>query len=468
MSQQYRNNKGYPVQTIKSSSIRPRTSLSLLSQQEVQSLMQSSESVYRLFRDCALAVLNTGECNDGIDLLDTYVDFDIQLIPQSRGFKLQLSNAPAAAFVDGRMIQGIQEHLFSTLRDVVYCHRHIMTDDSATPLTGPVYTDIVFRILRNANIVNANSSPNLVVCWGGHSISREEYDFSKEVGYQLGLRNLDVATGCGIGAMKGPMKGAALGHAKQQRKNGRYIGISEPGIIAAESPNALVNELVILPDIEKRLEAFVRLSHCIIVFPGGAGTAEEVLYILSILMQAENQDAHFSLIFASSEADKSYFESLDSFLRDCLGEQVSQYYQIVSSGPEDVARLAKAGVMAVHRQRRLMQQSYDFNWGLHIPLALQKPFKPNHKNMAALSLTSDTQLDQLSVDLRAAFSGIVAGNVKPASVAQIKEKGPYLLNADNKLATVLDKLLLSFVEQGRMSLGGDKYQPCYRLKSSKL
>ena len=36
---------------------------------------------------------------------------------------------------------------------------------------------------------------------------------------------------------------------------------------------AIVNELVIMPDIEKRLEAFVRLAHAVIVFPGGAGTA---------------------------------------------------------------------------------------------------------------------------------------------------------------------------------------------------
>lgn len=467
MSQHHNVSLGRVIETIQSSSIRPRASLNLLSQQEVQSLMQSSESVYRLFRNCALAVLNTGECHDGVDLLATYANFDIQLIPQSRGFKLQLANAPAAAFVDGKMIQGIQEHLFSTLRDIVYCHRHIIADDSSSPLTGPVYTDIVFRILRNAKIVKANSSPNLVVCWGGHSISRKEYDFSKEVGYQLGLRNLDVATGCGIGAMKGPMKGAALGHAKQQRKNGRYIGISEPGIIAAESPNALVNELVILPDIEKRLEAFVRLSHAIIVFPGGVGTAEEILYILSILMQAENENAPFSLIFACSEADKSYFESLDSFLRQCFGEQVSRYYQIVHSGPEDVARLAKKGVSAVHRQRRLMQESYDFNWRLHIPLELQRPFKPNHENMAALSLTSETPLNRLCVDLRSAFSGIVAGNVKPESIAQIQAKGPYLLNADATFAALLDELLLSFVAQGRMSLKRDNYQPCYRLKSVK-
>jgi pyrimidine/purine-5'-nucleotide nucleosidase len=60
--------------------------------------------------------------------------------------------------------------------------------------------------------------------------------------------------------MKGPMKGATIGHSKQRIVNGRYLGLTEPGIIAAEPPNPIVSQLVIMPDIEKRLEAFVRLG----------------------------------------------------------------------------------------------------------------------------------------------------------------------------------------------------------------
>ena len=88
---------------------------------------------------------------------------------------------------------------------------------------------------------------------GTGSASVRTHDYAKAVGYELGLRGLDICTGCGPGAMKGPMKGAAISHAKQRVNNGRYLVFSEPGIIAAESPNPIVNELVILPDIEKRL-----------------------------------------------------------------------------------------------------------------------------------------------------------------------------------------------------------------------
>ncbi|EEG86646.1 hypothetical protein PROPEN_00935 [Proteus penneri ATCC 35198] len=72
--------------------------------------------------------------------------------------------------------------------------------------------------------------------------------------------------------------------------------MTEPSIIAAEPPNPLVNELIIMPDIEKRLESFVRIGHGIIIFPGGVGTAEELLYLLGILMSPENQDQVLPLI----------------------------------------------------------------------------------------------------------------------------------------------------------------------------
>ena len=46
-----------------------------------------------------------------------------------------------------------------------------------------------------------------------------------------------------------------------------------------------------MPDIEKRLEAFVRIGHGIIVFPGGVGTAEEILYLLGILLHPDERRA---------------------------------------------------------------------------------------------------------------------------------------------------------------------------------
>ena len=98
------------------------------------------------------------------------------------------------------MIRSIQEHLFSVLRDIVYTDFKILARQEA-PTAPAEITNMVFRMLRNAHMVLPDVHPILVVCWGGHVIPREEYDYAKQVGYELGLRGLDIVTGCGIGAI---------------------------------------------------------------------------------------------------------------------------------------------------------------------------------------------------------------------------------------------------------------------------
>ena len=248
-----------------------------------------------------LAVLNSdSHTDDARILLDTFRDFEIGFIRQDRGLKVTLKNAPVEAFVDGKMIRGTRELLSAVLRDIVFTRNEVLDSGRFDLDSSDGMTNAVFHIARNARLLTLPARVNLVVCWGGHAISREEYDYSKKVGYELGLRRLNVCTGCGPGAMKGPMKGAAIGHAKQRIRGGRYVGITEPGIIAAESPNPIVNSLVIMPDIEKRLEAFVRVGHGIIVFPGGVGTAEEILYLLGVLLNPENEELPFPLVMTET------------------------------------------------------------------------------------------------------------------------------------------------------------------------
>ena len=442
--------------------VNPLKSLNLLSRTDVEGLTSSGGDLLALFRHCALAILNTDSVKDDAEeLLTDYADFDVRLIPQPRGLRLELFNAPPQSFVDGKMIRGIQEHLFSALRDIVYTDFKITAAQPKLPSSAQI-TDTVFRILRNARVVRPDQSPQIVVCWGGHSIPRQEYNYAKHIGYQLGLRGLDIVTGCGIGAMKGPMKGAAVGHAKQHIKSGRYIGISEPGIIASESPNAIVNELVIMPDIEKRLEAFVRLAHSIIVFPGGVGTVEEVLYLLSILMHPDNNQA-IPLVFAGPECCREYFDELERFLVDCLGEDVRRHYRVIVGGEEDVGRAIRSANDDVHAKRRATQQAYYFNWELVISPDLQEPFVPTHDAMAALQLDAHLPKHELASALRRVFSGLVAGNVKAFGIEQVRLHGPYQLSGDKKFLSSMDRLLQMLVRQKRMKLDQEKYQPCYQL-----
>jgi predicted Rossmann-fold nucleotide-binding protein len=444
--------------------VTPTGSLENLSQQEVDRLLDSSRGgLYDLYRRCSLAVLNSGgETDDARAIFERYADFDIRIARKAWGVKLELRNAPANAFVDGRMIRGIQEHLFAVLRDILYIHGEVYEHGSIELGESHGITNAVYRILRNAGLLRPRVRPNVVVCWGGHSISREEYDYTKRVGYELGLRNLNVCTGCGPGAMKGPMKGATIGHSKQRIRDGRYIGLTEPGIVAAEPPNAIVNELVILPDIEKRLEAFVRTGHGIVVFPGGAGTAEEILYLLGILLHPDNEPQPYPVVFTGPASSADYFRQIDEFLTTTLGPVARQCYRIVLDDPPEVAREMLRGMDAVREFRRRESDAYNFNWLLGIPPDLQRPFEPTHEAMASLEIRRGMPAHRLAAELRRAFSGIVAGNVKESGLHLIEEHGPFEIHGDPELLRPLDALLASFVRQRRMKIAGD-YQPCYRV-----
>jgi hypothetical protein len=279
----------------------------------------------------------------------------------------------------------------------------------------------------------------------------------------MGLRELDICTGCGPGAMKGPMKGAAIGHAKQRLANGRYLGFTEPGIIAAESPNAIVNNLVILPDIEKRLEAFVRAGHVVVVFPGGVGTAEEILYLLGILLHPENTALPFPLIFTGPAESAAYFHQIDEFIGATLGARAQSLYQVVIDDPEQVARLCRDGTRAVREYRKQQSDAYYFNWQLKIDDEFQRPFTPTHAAMRALNLHRQQPPHQLAAQLRRAFSGVVAGNVKLQGIQEIERHGLFELHGDPEIMTQMNSLLSAFVEQSRMKLPGTHYKPCYRI-----
>ncbi len=303
----------------------------------------------------------------------------------------------------------------------------------------------------------------LVVCWGGHAISREEYQYSKQVGYEFGLRGLNVCTGCGPGAMKGPMKGATIGHAKQRIRNGRYIGITEPGIIAAESPNPIVNSLAIMPDIEKRLEAFVRVGHGVVVFPGGVGTIEEILYLLGILLHPANRNQPLPMIMTGPASAEDYFRQIDEFIAATLGEEAQSRYSIIIGDPAEVARQVRSALSDVQLFRKQHGDAFYFNWRLVIPPDFQMPFTATHQSMSELDIDNSLPPYELAAVLRRVFSGLVSGNVREETIVAIEQKGPFVLKGSAQVMSLLDKLLSAFAAQKRMKISSGDYHPCYRL-----
>lgn len=442
--------------------------MALLTQLEADSISNISQGdLYTLYRNCSLAVLNSGSLTDNSkELLENYESFDINVVRTERGLKIELINPPASSVVDGQIIKSLKKHLYAVLRDIIQLkiYNPETFRNGLKGISGEhdLLTNYVFMILRNANVLQSGVKPNIAVCWGGHSIPQSEYDYAYQVGYKLGLRKIDICTGCGPGVMEAPMKGAIMGHVLQSATDKcRLIGLTEPSIIAAEPPNSMVSDLVILPDIEKRLEAFVRLGHCMLIFPGGPGTAEELLFILSLKLHPENKRTVLPLILTGNKDSKPYFDTLEEFLKLCFGPEITRCYTRIDDDPDAVAVQVRHDMETVTDHRTLLHDSYTFSWMLKVPEILQQPMQVNHETMASLNLHRDQEPWQLAANLRNAFSGIVSGNVKEEGSREVAAHGPFHLHGDPDIIAAMDKLMKDFIAQGRILLSGRDYTPCY-------
>jgi hypothetical protein len=168
------------------------------------------------------------------------------------------------------------------------------------------------------------------------------------------------------------------------------------------------------------------------------------------------------VIFTGPPSAAEYFGQIDQFIGATLGDTARSRYKIVIGDPPQAAREVVRGVEAVREYRRAKSDAYNFNWLLKIPEDFQRPFDPTHEAMARLELRRDLPSHVMAANLRRAFSGIVAGNVKEHGIHAIEARGPFELHGDKEVMTLLDELLSAFVRQKRMKLAGE-YRPCYRL-----
>ncbi|HEY2032195.1 MAG TPA: pyrimidine/purine nucleotide monophosphate nucleosidase domain-containing protein, partial [Rhizomicrobium sp.] len=146
-----------------------------------------------------------------------------------------------------------------------------------------------------------------------------------------------------------------------------------------------------------------------------------------------------------------------------LGAAAQSRYQMIIDDPAAVARAMVKGLETVRDFRKQASDSYGFNWLLKIPLEFQLPFEVTHDSMRGLRLSRDQPVHERAANLRRAFSGIVAGNIKEYGINAIEHFGPFELAGEPSIMEPLDRLLRSFVAQGRMKFTGAEYTPCYRL-----
>ena len=216
--------------------------------------------------------------------------------------------------------------------------------------------------------------------------------------------------------------------------------------------------------VERALEAFVDLQQPVEV-EGVVALAAELLHRLEA---GGHLARHFGRV-----VDDDLIVRLRRFAQGGTDERV-QLLQVrrcvFRPGEDDGER--QVAVVRVHEEAQQGQEllgrtgaaGEDDDAVADTHEGFQRPFDPTHENMASLQLSHALPPHELAANLRRAFSGIVAGNVKDKGIRLIEQNGPYEIHGDPAIMKPLDELLQAFVAQHRMKLpGGAAYVPCYRV-----
>lgn len=96
---------------------------------------------------------------------------------------------------------------------------------------------------------------------------------------QLSERGVDVVTGGGPGLMEAANRGVLA--AKRKRSQSYGLPLELPSLV--EPPNRHLDIKSAHKRFSSRLDEFMRLSHAVVVAPGGIGTLLELMYVWQLL-----------------------------------------------------------------------------------------------------------------------------------------------------------------------------------------
>lgn len=404
----------------------------------------------------ALINIHKADYYDTRAVREKFKDMTAEVAIEGSEYILRLSGVPSDVLYDGKnVIWQSVEQVSSAIRDMIFAPK-----EPGPKATSEERSAFVKKFAEHAGLLYRGERGMVVFTWGGHRVPRSEYEYAKQVAYWLALHMPDMEniTGCGEGIMKAPFKGAQVAYGKQRsdERFGRrdFIGLTEKNILAAEAPNELVNRLIVYPNIEQRMEAFIRASHRGRAHPGGPGTIEEIMTMLSLLCIPENREIPYEFDLVE-QADSPYFQELDEYLKICFGNELDNLYTVHRGSPRAYAR-------HVTETTRKLPMRYLWNDDLKFDTRIQEPFEVTFETMEALDLSRDQEPFSLLINLRRFFSAIVHLSVKDPDMLDEWGDDRPLIKGDQAIVKATDELARKLEAQGRIH-PEKKYGTPYRV-----
>jgi uncharacterized protein (TIGR00730 family) len=138
----------------------------------------------------------------------------------------------------------------------------------------------------------------------------EYYQLTKDIAQVMGEKGIDVLTGGGLGLMEAAMRGVREGRLKSGSKS-KSFGVTIE-LNKWEPPSEHIDIKYHHRRFSSRLDDFMRLSHAIIVTPGGIGTCLELFFSWQLLQLGHISDR--PMILVGREFWQGLLDWLDSHL----------------------------------------------------------------------------------------------------------------------------------------------------------
>ena len=114
-----------------------------------------------------------------------------------------------------------------------------------------------------------------VYCASSSQIDLSYFLAAKQLGEEIGIRGCQVCNGGGGIGLMGAVSDATM------QSGGRAIGVIPEFMIEMGWHHSELSELKVVPDMHTRKKTMSDLSDAVVALPGGIGTLEELLEILT-------------------------------------------------------------------------------------------------------------------------------------------------------------------------------------------
>lgn len=163
-----------------------------------------------------------------------------------------------------------------------------------------------------------------VYCSSSDRIARPHFDLADQLGRELAERGLALVYGGGGVGLMGAVARAA------SREGGRIVGVIPHFMRAKELAFEEADELIVTETMRERKAVMQERSDAFLVLPGGFGTLEEVVEMITLKQLALHQKP---IVFLNQDG---FYDRLFAFFEQCFDQEFARpiYRRLYAAVPD--------------------------------------------------------------------------------------------------------------------------------------